>query len=143
MPQRPLHNPARFVPTYALGFAADGEGIETVSPHLPLPVTLAFSPSDVPPVSGFVTSDGEAGPLAPNSGRAVILVLSGEWQGTVEVLRSIDGGETRHPLTVAGKSWGRFSANACEPIWEETDPAATLWLRFTIAAGTLDYRMGH
>jgi hypothetical protein len=71
-----------------------------------------------------------------------MLTLSGTWTGTVKLLRSVDGGTTRLPVTSAGLPYGAFTANACEPVWEESEAAALLYLDVTLASGTVTYRMG-
>ena len=71
-----------------------------------------------------------------------MLALSGSWSGTVKVLRSTDGGATKLPLTIAGASWGQFTANCCEAIWEESEAAARLYLDITLIAGSASYRLG-
>jgi hypothetical protein len=70
-----------------------------------------------------------------------MLQLSGTWTGTVKLLRSSDGGTTKLPLTLAGAAWGQFTANCCEPVWEESETAATLWLDVALTSGTLAYRL--
>jgi hypothetical protein len=71
-----------------------------------------------------------------------MLSLSGTWTGTVKITRSTDGGATRLPLTAMGDSYGSYSANICEPVWEEGESAAQLYLDVTMATGALTYRMG-
>ena len=142
MSTSPIHNPARFVPVYGVGFTAPTGTIDAVSRESPLPVSLA-APAAAEPVSGSTSLDIVAGPFVPTPGAPVTLVLGGEWTGLVRVTRSTDGGATRHPLTVAGAPWARFTANACEPVWEESDPAATLYAEIAITSGSLDYRLGH
>lgn len=142
MPASPLHNPARFVPVYGVGFAAQSGSIDAVSTSSPLPVALTAADAAAP-TAGTVTGDTVAGPFAPTLGTPVVLVLAGEWSGAVRVTRSTDGGATRRPLTAGGGAWARFTANACEPVWEEGDPQAQLYLDITLTAGALDYRLGH
>lgn len=142
MSATPVHNPARFVPVYGVGFAAQAGSIDAVSPTSPLPVAIAAADA-APPVAGSTANDLVAGPFAPTPGAPVVLVLAGEWSGEVRITRSTDGGATRHPLTAAGGQWARFTANACEPVWEESDAAAQLYAEITVASGAVDYRLGH
>jgi hypothetical protein len=142
LPASPIHNPARFVPVYGVGFAARSGTIDAVSPASPLPVTMTMAET-AQPVAGVATADMLAGPFSPTPGAPVIIVLAGDWAGEVRVSRSTDEGLTRHPLTAVGGSWARFTANACEPVWEEVDPAAQLYAEIAITSGTLDYRLGH
>ena len=59
----------------------------------------------------------------------------------VRLLRSADDGATTHPLTVGGTAWGAFSANACEPVWEESEDGAALYLELTPTSGAIAYRL--
>jgi hypothetical protein len=56
-------------------------------------------------------------------------------------LRSVDGGATRHPLTVGGAIWARYSGNVCEQVWEEDETAARFYLNLSPASGTVQYRL--
>ena len=136
----PLQAPAGFAPAFALGID-DGQGnLELVAQKSPLPVYQA-APSTPAAHEGETTTDVLTGPFAPTVAAPVFITLSGDWSGTVQVMRSVDSGATLHPLTVAGTPWGNFAANACEPLWEEGEDGATLWLDCTIASGTLSYRL--
>jgi hypothetical protein len=138
-----IHTPARFVPLYGVGFARSSGEVSAVSADSPLPMTLS-APADAPaPSEGTASESMVAGPFTPATLTPIVLVLDGEWTGTVQVMRSTDGGSTLHPLTAAGGAWGRFVANACEPVWEESDGSAALYLDIALASGTLDYRLGH
>ena len=139
MPGTPIQSPASYVPSRATAFAdIDGTSL-LVSSSNPLPVTL--NGGSTTPLAGSTSATGSVGPFSPVIGRPVMLMLSGTWTGLVKVMRSTDGGTTRLPLTVAGGSWAQFSANCCEPVWEESDAAATLYLDVTLASGTLAYRI--
>lgn len=144
MPSSPIQSPASFVPSQATAFA-DGDGNAlVVSASNPLPVTLAAatgSTTTASPLAGSANASGTFGPFQPAAGKPVVLALSGSWSGTVKVLRSTDGGATRLALTAAGSPWAQFTANCCEPVWEDTDTAARLYLDVTLASGTLAYRM--
>lgn len=141
MSATPILSPASFVPSHAAAFAApDGTSL-LVSTSNPLPVTLAVRPTNTP-LSGTATANGLFGPLALEPGQPAILVLSGNWAGTVRITRSTDGGTTRLPLTVAGTSWGVYTAPCCEAVWEESQAGAALYLEVTLNSGTLIYRLG-
>jgi hypothetical protein len=140
--QPPITTPARFVPVYGVGYAETDGNVSPVSAQAPLPVSL--SGGELPaPLTGNASASMVAGPFTPAAGVPVTLVLDGDWQGSVQVERSTDGGTTRTPLTIDGATWARFTGNACEPVWEDRDPAATLWLNITLDAGTVTYRMGN
>lgn len=144
----PLHTPAGYAPTFALGLD-DGTGhLSLVSAMRPLPVTaidgsVASAPAmPAPePLEGETSASTIVGPFEPALGRAIYCTLAGEWTGTVKLLRSTDDGARKHGVTLAGAEWAVFSANVCEPVWEETEEAATLWLECTIAQGMLAYRV--
>ncbi len=100
----------------------------------------AAQPSSAP-LEGTATGAASAGPFALTAGKPAILALSGTWTGTVRVLRSVDGGITRLPLTVAGQPFATYTGNCCEPVWEESSSAAALYLNIALASGTLSYRI--
>ena len=142
----PLQTPAGFAPAFALGLD-DGTGhLSLVSPARPLPVTAIgadmVSATPVPaPLEGETTQTMRVGPFEPVLGRPIYLTLAGDWSGSVRLRRSVDGGTQTHPVTLAGAEWAMFSTNACEPVWQETEEAATLWLDCEITQGTLAYRV--
>ena len=141
MPTSPLKTPAGYVPQMAVAFAnASGEA-EIVSAGNPIPVQeQPFSPA--PALVGTLSASGIVGPFQPRPGRAVVLTLSGTWAGSVRLVRSTDGGATKFPVTAGGLSWGLFTGNICEPVWEESEAAALLYLDASLTSGTLSYRMG-
>ncbi|MBX7528000.1 hypothetical protein [Qipengyuania vesicularis] len=136
----PLQIPAGFAPAFALGID-DGQGnLELVAQGSPLPVYQA-APAAPAALDGQTTSNVIVGPFAPTVATPVFLTLAGDWEGTVTLKRSTDGGATLHPLTAAGSAWGIYRANACEPVWEEGEEDATLWLDCAVNSGTLAYRL--
>ena len=150
MPDQPISLPAGYAPAFAIGYATQDGQLAVVDDNKPLPVSFANSqpiPVDmsggpVPaPLSGQADADTVAGPFVPAAGRPVFLTLSGNWEGSVQVERSTDGGATRHALTVAGLPWGGFTANACEPVWVENEADAQLYLAIEITSGTAEYRV--
>jgi len=135
----PIQNPAGYAVTRAVAFADVDGSLVPVDASTPLPVTLGRSPTT--PLAGTAASTGVVGPYQPALGRPIMLVLTGTWTGPVKVMRSIDGGATRQPLTVAGNAWGQFSGNACEAVWDESESAARLYLDITLTSGSVTYRM--
>lgn len=135
----PIQSPSGYATTRALVFADASGDAQIASAAAPLPVTLGSVATIA--LAGTTAANSMLGPYQPALGRAAMLSLTGTWSGTVKVLRSIDGGATKLPLTVAGSSWGQFSGNCCEPVWEESEAAATLWLDIALASGTLAYRL--
>lgn len=132
-------SPSGYAATRALVFAdTDGSAL-LASVASPLPVTLGTAPTT--PLSGTATVSVVTGPYQPALGRESILTLSGSWTGTIRVLRSTDGGTTKLPLTVAGSPWAQFTGNCCEPVWDETEAAARLYLDIALTSGSLSYRI--
>ena len=136
----PLQTPGGFAPAFAVGHDDGSGNLQTVARTRPLPVHAA--PPQVPePLAGESASDILAGPFAPAALSPIFVTLAGNWHGTVTVKRSLDGGATLHPLTLAGAAWGQFASNACEPVWEEAETGATLWLDCRVTSGRLAYRL--
>jgi hypothetical protein len=135
----PIQSPGGYAAPRALVFADANGDAQVASVAAPLPV--AFGAPTTAALAGSTAASAVLGPFQPVLGRAVILSLAGTWAGTVKVLRSVDGGTTKLPLTVAGTLWGQFTSNACEPVWEESEAAATLWLDAALTSGTLTYRL--
>lgn len=143
MTNKPVKLPAGYAPAFAVGIADEAGNLAMIGSGTPLPVVQVTASATPPavPLSGTAATNLIAGPFEPRSGVPVMLQLGGTWSGTVQVTRSIDGGQTRNPLTVGGMTWARFSANACEPVWEEAEEGAELYLDIVIASGTLNYRV--
>ncbi|MEQ1498203.1 MAG: hypothetical protein ABL914_06050 [Novosphingobium sp.] len=135
----PIQNPVGYAVTRAVAYAdVDGSMIQVAAAN-PLPVS--FGAPSTTPLSASTGASTVAGPYQPALGRAVMLVLTGTWTGSVSVTRSTDGGTTRQPLTVNGSAWGQFTSNVCEAVWEESESAARLYLDITLSAGTVNYRL--
>lgn len=136
----PVAAPATYAPLSAIGFADANSALALVSADRPLPVSTATIPAPSP-LAATTSVSATAGPFAPSSDRPVILALSGTWSGTITVLRSSDGGVTRHPLTAGGHPWGIFTTNCCEPVWQESASDAALYLDIALTSGSLTYRL--
>jgi hypothetical protein len=69
------------------------------------------------------------------------LSLSGVWDATVTLVRSLDGGETYQPLTALG---GDFTfTNNCEEVFNEPQPGVLYAIEVTdYVSGTINYRIG-
>ena len=145
MPNVPISYPARYAPGVALNYADDGGNAVLVSQSAPLPVTLAAvsggtaTPSS--PLTGTTAIASTTGSYVPLAGRPLVVTLTGTWTGTVKLLRSINGGATKLPLTLAGAPWAEFTANVNEPVWEENESAAVFYLQFAPLSGTIAYRL--
>ncbi len=141
MPSMPIQNPARYVPPFAVSFANTIGDSDVVSAANPLPVisVAATAPS---PLAGSLSTSGVLGPFLPITGRPVMLSLTGTWVGQVKLLRSTDGDTTKLALTAMGQTYGSYTANICEPVWEDGELGASLYLDVTLTSGSLNYRMG-
>jgi hypothetical protein len=140
MPSTPIQSPASYVPSRAAAYAdIDGTAL-LVSASNPMPVSVGPAAAAAA-LAGSTATSAVLGPFVPAAGRPVVLALSGTWVGTVAIKRSTDGGTTKLPLTVGGNAWGQFTANVCEPVWEENEAGAALYLDVTLSSGTLAYRL--
>jgi hypothetical protein len=140
MPPTPIQSPASYVPSRASAFAdIDGTAL-LVSASNPMPVSVGPAAAAAA-LAGSTSATGIIGPYLPAVGRPVVLALTGTWSGTVTIKRSTDGGTTKLPLTVGGAAWGQFSANACEPVWEENEAGVGFYLDVALFSGTLTYRL--
>lgn len=135
----PIQNPTGYAIPRAIAYADTDGSMLQVAAASPLPV--AFGASATTPLSATTAASMVAGPYLPAIGRAVVLVLTGTWTGTVTVTRSTDGGTTRQPLTVNGITWGQYTGNCCEPVWDESEAAARLYLDITVNSGSVTYRL--
>ncbi|SEJ63884.1 hypothetical protein SAMN05428950_102348 [Sphingomonas sp. OV641] len=133
--------PAGFVPQYAMAFGAVDAPAVAVHDGNPLPVRLLKKPAGSVPLAGSLGASGFAGPFLPELDRPIWVTLSGDWSGTVDLLRSVDGGVTKFPLTAGGARWARFTANANEAAAEESEVGASYYLFATLTGGTLTYRV--
>jgi len=141
MSQNPISTPAGYAPAFAVGFSQAG-ALTLVDGDQPLPVIAQPAPVTVPaPLAGTAEGTVTVGPFAPAPGRTIMLALSGTWTGAVRLMRSIDGGASLVPLTLAGSDWAVFEANACEPVWAEEEAGATLYLSIALTAGAVTYRL--
>jgi hypothetical protein len=136
----PIEAPGGFAPIVAIGHDDGSGNFAPVSDDRPLP-TLTVTPLAPAPLSGSASAAGLAGPFVPAALAPVYLTLTGSWGGRVRVLRSTDGGATLHPLTVGGAGWADFAANACEPVWVESEVGAALYLDLAPTYGTIAYRV--
>ena len=138
----PISYPGRYAPGVAVNFADATGSAKTVSESSPLPVTMATATAAAPgPLAGVTAASATYGPYVPAAGKPLILTLSGTWTGTVKLLRSVDGGATRLPLSLAGAAWGSYVGNVCEPVWDETESAATFYLQLAPTSGSIAYRL--
>lgn len=134
--------PAGFVPAVAMMMAVAGDMAKPVGADNPLPTRRLTAPASVAALTGEALASGTFGPFAPELGRPVTITLAGNWSGTVSLLRSIDDGATKLPLTfIDGSPKATWTANVNAPAHEEYVAAARLYLDFQRTGGTLLYRM--
>lgn len=138
--QTRIQTPAGFAPAFALGYSDESGDFVLARPSAPLPVTQGDRTRPVP-LAGSTSASTLLGPFVPIPGVSVMLELGGNWAGSVQLQRSSDGGTTLRDVTIAGSQWGYYSSNVCEPVWDESETDAQLFLSVTIASGTLDYRV--
>ncbi|NVD44793.1 hypothetical protein [Qipengyuania atrilutea] len=144
MTDLPIKAPGGFAPATAIGHTDAAGNYVPVGPDNPLPVAGLSGPASAPPpaaLTGDTASPEVAGPYAPVRGRTVFVQLSGEWTGSARLLRSVDGGTTKHLLTAAGSEWAVFASNVCEAVWEEGESGAQLYLDLAPTSGTIAYRV--
>lgn len=136
-----IEAPGGFVPQLALSFGNRGGTAAAVTRTTPLPVRTTLPPADIAPLIGQTIETGLIGPFLPEAGRTIWIALTGDWRGTVRVLRASDAAATPLSLTIGGSDWAVFTANAQEPVGEESVSGAAWWLRFDRTGGTLGYEV--
>ena len=142
MKKTPISAPAKYASAVAVGFADPRGELTLVASGAPLPVTITNgSGPPTTPLVGKSNKSAVIGPFLPSPSAPMHLQLSGEWKGRVTLERSVDGGATRQGLTVGGIPWGSFGANVNEPVWQEVESAASLWLNVVLESGELTYRL--
>lgn len=138
----PVQTPADFVPMMAISFGAIGAPATPVTTDAPLPVREMPGAARSAAVTGTADAAATSAPFAPDLGRAVWITLSGAWSGRVQLLRSVDGGATRLPLTLPdGSEKGVWHGNANAIAHVETEAGALLFLDLRPAGGTIGYRV--
>lgn len=137
-----VQTPAGYVPAVAISYGADGATAVPVDANNPLPMRRVTGPALAASLAGSAGATAAFGPFTPELGRPIVVTLSGNWTGTVTLLRSVDGGATRLPLTfVDGSPKGVWTANVNTAVAEESVAGATYYLDFQRSGGTLAYRM--
>jgi hypothetical protein len=134
-----ISTPAGFAPAYAIGYSDESGLLAVVSNAAPLPVaTSAPAPAAL---AGETSTSQLAGPFAATAGRAIVVTLTGDWQGSARLLRSSDGGATMVPLRVGGFAWAEYTQSGCEQAWMETEEGISFYLDVALTSGTLAYRV--
>lgn len=142
MAKPPVSTPAGFAPTFAIGYSDAEAKLTTVTLADPLPVTMTTAASPAPPaLSGQTAAPLVAGPYNAAPGLPVTVALSGTWTGSVQLLRSIDGGATRLPLRIGGSAWGTFDEPGVEQVWIDNETGVSFYLDIAPISGTVSYRV--
>jgi hypothetical protein len=136
----PISPPSGYVAPVAVGYADSAGNMCLVSLTEPMPVasTRGIAPA---PLQGSASQSVVAGPYLPLADAPIHLQLAGDWSGRVEFQRSTDSGATRSSLTAGGRPWARFTGNANEVVWQESEQGISFYLAIEIEAGTLAYRI--
>ena len=139
----PIQNLTGYAIPRAVAYADVEGSMLQVSSAAPLPVAVLSGggTTATTPLVGTASTTSVVGPYQPAIGRAVMLLLTGTWSGTVKLVRSVDGGTTKQPLTINGSTWGQFTTNCCEAVWDESESAARFFLDITLASGSVTYRV--
>ena len=137
---KPIGLPANYAQAIAVGYSDASGNISLVDSSTPLPVAISTGTPPAP-LTGTTSASVVAGPFAPIAGAPIVLRLAGTWSGTVQLSRSTDAGATRYPVTAGGLEWARFTANACEQVWLESELGTQLYLDIVVASGSLNYRV--
>jgi hypothetical protein len=140
-PTAPILAPAGYVPEHAVAFGSQDGPATPVDLANPLPVALTLATAVSTALNGSTAISASVGPFVPQLGRAIWVTLADTWTGTVQLMRSSDGGTTLLPLTAGGVPWGGFTANCNESVAEETVASTTYYLAMAIASGTVSYRI--
>lgn len=135
-----VQGPGGFAPQVAIAFGTLSGTATAVDASNPLPTRATLGGSSAAPLAGSTAVSATLGPFVPDLARPVRLVLSGTWAGSVQLLRSRDGGTTKLGLTYSdGSAAGIWSGNLNAAVAEETVAGATFYLQATLSAGTLNY----
>ncbi|MHA6316796.1 hypothetical protein ACXYN8_03935 [Altererythrobacter sp. CAU 1778] len=141
----PIQMPAGFATATAVGFADQNGEFVVISADNPLPTSGSAEPgangAPPTPLAGTASSSAIVGPFVPLAGRPVILTIQGSWTGVVRLMRSTNGGATKLPVTLAGDPWAVFSTNIAEPVWQESEEGAELYLHLEPSSGAMTYRL--
>ena len=94
------------------------------------------------PLSGSLGATGTSGAFAPELGRPIWVTLSGTWVGSVQLLRSTDGGATKLAITYPdGSARATWTGAVNAAVVEDACASATYYLQFTRTSGTLVYEV--
>lgn len=141
MANPPISVPAGFAPAFALGYSDAQSNLTMVTASAPLPVSVASGAPVPAALTGQTATATLVGPFNAIADRPVVVALSGTWTGTVQVLRSTDGGVTKLPLRIGGSTWGTYHESGVEQAWIDKESGASFYLDIAPASGTVAYRV--
>lgn len=141
MANPPISVPAGFAPAFALGYSDAQSNLTMVTASAPLPVSVGSGAPVPAPLTGQTATAALVGPFNAIADRPVVVALSGTWTGTVQVLRSTDGGVTKLPLRIGGSTWGTYRESGVEQAWIDKESGASFYLDIAPASGTVAYRV--
>jgi hypothetical protein len=137
-----IQAPAPYVPQVAVTYGPIGGDALAVDLGSPLPTRSVRVAAVSEPLVGTATTSGTAGPFVPELGRPIWVTLGSGWTGSVQLLRSTDGGATRLAITTGdGTPKGVWSVPVNAAVTEESVAAASYWLSLTLTAGTLAFEV--
>lgn len=94
-----------------------------------------------PLTATLAAGDSVVGPFRAVENDPIMFTRTGGGTGRTQLLRSIDGGVTKLPLTAGGEAWGVFTADCNEPVWEESEVGASFYVQATGITGTVKIRV--
>lgn len=141
MPVPPAINfPAQYAPGVAIAWGNVNNQAQVVSQSAPLPTNSILTPTTA--LTGTTSQSATVGPFTPVIGRSVMMALSGNWSGSVQLMRIAPGQAAMLPVTLGGTPWALYTVNCCEAVWDENELGALLYLAITLTSGTITYRLG-
>lgn len=139
---QPIASPAGFVTPHVLELANGDGTASAVGVANPIPVAQSPAAARSAMLAGTASGSAVAGPFAPDLARSIWVTLSGSWSGTVSLLRSVDGGATRLPLTyIDGTARAVWTAPVNAAVAEESQAGATYYVSVALSSGTVAYRV--
>ena len=96
------------------------------------------------PIVGQFTANGTSDTFVAVPGRNLWVSLTGTFNATVTLMRSIDNGTTWAPITVGGSAYGVFTGPVQEALTAESESGVQYRLDCRpFVSGPVPYRIGH
>ncbi|WDF73474.1 hypothetical protein [Novosphingobium sp. KACC 22771] len=93
------------------------------------------------PVSGSRTTSGATAAFTPEPGRDMLVQLTGDWAGSVQLERSLDEGVTWCATTLNNSAWALYTRNVSEAPVTPSSTSERFRLNATLVSGTLNFLM--